>query len=38
MKLIVKAGYYEAPTIISLLCEVVKHRCWHLINHGKWSD
>lgn len=38
MKLIVKAGEYEADTLFSLIIEVLKHRTWHLFNHGKWMD
>jgi len=38
MKLIVKAGYYEADTLSRLLYEVFKHRCWHLLKHRKWMD
>ena len=38
MKLIVNAGYYEANSLVMLLWEVLKHRCWHLINHRRWID
>jgi hypothetical protein len=38
MTLIVKEGYYEANTLFGLLLEVFKHRCWHLLKHGRWMD
>jgi hypothetical protein len=38
MKLIVKAGEYEADSLLSLIFEVLKHRAWHLFKHGKWMD
>jgi hypothetical protein len=39
MKLIIKGvGSYEADTLFQLIIEVLKHRTWHLINHGKWMD
>jgi hypothetical protein len=37
-KLIVEAGVYESDSLLSLILEVLKHRFWHLINHGKWMD
>jgi len=38
MKLIVDAGEYESDSLFSLIIEVLKHRTWHLFNHGKWMD
>ena len=37
-KLTCKAGIYEADTFFELVCEVLKHRFWHLRTHGKWMD
>jgi hypothetical protein len=34
----VAAGTYEADTFTGLIIEVLKHRFYHLINHGKWMD
>jgi hypothetical protein len=36
--LIVEAGSYQADTFLGLIFEVLKHRFYHLINHGKWMD
>jgi hypothetical protein len=38
MKLIVKAGTYEADTLLGIIIEVLKHRFWHFRTHGKWID
>jgi hypothetical protein len=38
MKLITKAGTYEADSLWKIIIEVLKHRLWHLKNHGKWMD
>jgi hypothetical protein len=37
-KLIVEEGFYESDSLTSLIFEVLKHRFWHLRNHGKWMD
>jgi hypothetical protein len=34
----VENGEYYADTFWELIIEVLKHRFWHLINHGKWMD
>ena len=34
----VPAGSYEANSIMGLVWEVFKHRCWHLFKHGRWID
>jgi hypothetical protein len=34
----VPEGIYESDTLIGLVWEVFKHRCWHLLKHGRWSD
>jgi len=34
----VKEGFYYADTFFKLIIEVLKHRFWHLRNHGKWMD
>jgi hypothetical protein len=36
--LITDAGQYESDNLFFLICEVIKHRTWHLINHGEWKD
>jgi hypothetical protein len=38
MKLIVKNGTYEADTLWQLIILVLRHRLYHLVNHGKWID
>lgn len=38
MRLITEAGAYEAPTLMSLLWEVLKHRTWHLLHGDGWVD
>lgn len=38
MKLIVDAGEYEAPTLLSLLWAVLKHRFWHFRRGDGWVD
>ena len=35
---IVDAGKYESDTLIGLCIEVLKHRLWHLVKHGRWVD
>ena len=37
-KLFCNAGIYEADSFFNLIIEVLKHRTWHLLNHGKWID
>lgn len=37
-KLIVNEGNYTSNSIILLLWEIFKHRCYHLYKHGKWVD
>jgi hypothetical protein len=34
----VEEGEYYADTFWQLIIEVLSHRFWHLINHGKWMD
>ncbi len=34
----VPEGIYESESLFGLVWEVFKHRCWHLWNHGKWTD
>ena len=34
----VPAGTYESDTLMGLLWEVFKHRCWHLWKHRRWMD
>jgi len=31
-------GLYESDSWIGLMIEIIKHRTWHLVNHGKWID
>ena len=38
MKLITKAGTYEADTFWQIIVEVIRHRFYHLIHDGKWMD
>jgi len=38
MKLITKAGVYEADTFWRIIIMVISHRFWHLRKHGKWMD
>jgi|TARA_R110002126_G_scaffold271257_1_gene415124 hypothetical protein len=38
MKLVTKAGTYEAGTFFEIVIMVLKHRFWHLRKHGKWID
>jgi len=38
MKLIVDDGSYEAPTLLSLLWLVLKHRTRHFWNGDGWVD
>ena len=33
-----KVGFYESDSYIGLMLEIVKHRLWHLWEHGKWMD
>ena len=37
-KLEVEGGYYENDNLFFLVCHVVLHRFWHLVNYGKWAD
>ena len=32
------AGEYYSDGYFQLGWEIFKHRCWHLLNHGKWMD
>ena len=34
----VPAGTYESNSLMGLVWEVLKHRCWHLFKHGRWMD
>ena len=36
--LLVENGAYESDSLIMLVWEVFKHRCWHLYKHGVWID
>ena len=36
--LLVGAGVYSSDSFIGLLWEILKHRTWHLFEHGKWID
>jgi hypothetical protein len=38
MKLVTKAGVYEASSLSALLLEVLKHRFWHLFRGDGWVD
>lgn len=31
-------GYYESSSWIYLGWTIIKHRLWHLVNHGKYMD
>ena len=33
-----RAGEYYSEGYFQLGWEILKHRCWHLWNHGKWMD
>ncbi len=37
-KLEVEDGYYENDNLLLLFAQVILHRFWHLIKHGKWTD
>ena len=37
-KLEVEEGYYENDNLLLLFAQVILHRFWHLIKHGKWTD
>jgi hypothetical protein len=37
-KLFVTTGMYESDTLIGLFVEILRHRTWHLLTHGKWVD
>ena len=32
------AGHYESDNLFFLICEIIIHRTWHLIKHGRWMD
>ena len=32
------AGTYVSTSWLGLGWEILKHRFWHLFNHGKWMD
>ena len=36
--LLVSEGMYSSDSLIELLWEVFKHRCYHLIKHRRWVD
>jgi len=36
--LITDDGQYESDNLFFLICEIIIHRTWHLIKHGKWMD
>lgn len=37
-RLVVECGWYEADTIFSLFCEVIKHRYHHWMAGDGWVD
>ena len=37
-RLEVEEGHYENDNLFFLICQVLLHRFWHLVNHGKWAD
>ena len=37
-KLEVEEGFYENDNLFILVCQLLLHRFWHLLNHGKWVD
>ena len=37
-KLEVPSGYYESNSLVGLLWEMFKHRCFHLVKHQRWVD
>ena len=37
-KLITPGGTYYADSLLVLFFEVIKHRFWHLVRHGRWMD
>ena len=34
----VPTGIYESDSLMGLVWEVFKHRCWHLWKHKRWMD
>ena len=34
----VPAGTYSSDNLFSLVWEIIKHRTWHLLKHGRWVD
>jgi len=34
----VPTGKYESDSLIGLIAEVLRHRFFHLFNHGRWMD
>ena len=34
----VPEGVYESDSLLGLCWEVFRHRLWHLIKHGRWTD
>jgi hypothetical protein len=32
------AGEYITDSYLKLGWMIFSHRCWHLLNHGKWMD
>ena len=34
----VPEGTYESDSLMGLVWEVFKHRCWHLWKHRRWTD
>ena len=37
-KLEVEEGFYENDNLLFLVCQILLHRTWHLIKHGRWAD
>tara|TARA_R100001443_G_scaffold61529_1_gene71643 strand:- start:1147 stop:1284 length:138 start_codon:yes stop_codon:yes gene_type:complete len=37
-RLEVEEGHYENDNLFFLICQVLLHRFWHLINYGEWAD
>lgn len=37
-RLEVEDGFYENDNLLLLIVQIVLHRTWHLIQHGRWID
>jgi hypothetical protein len=37
-RLEVEDGFYENDNLLLLIVQIVLHRTWHLIKHGRWTD